>query len=357
MWKGPKEFFTYTKNQRNGIVLLLGLVIAFFAIQLFWDFRQEEEFLDTREFEKQIVEWETANAQMAKKEFQENLFSFDPNTVSRSDLKKLGMASHQIAVLINFRSKGGVFKNPDDLFKIYGIDSNWVYSVKEFVHIQKQLPKNHYPQLSLSPFNPNTVLKDQLLEMGFSHSQAKGFLAYRKGLGKFKSVSDIYKVYSLDSSFVQNIKSYLIFEEKDSLDLKEVVQKKNLNELDTLQIYKIQGIPTFLLKRIIKYRNQLGGYYSLDQLWEIYGMDDKIYQSLIEQVYVDQGFIVPMNVNELGFKELLKHPYLNFEQVKSIVNFRKKVRPFNSIDELNELELINDSLFTKIANYLEVGKK
>lgn len=59
-----------------------------------------------------------------------------------------------------------------------------------------------------------------------------------------------------------------------------------------------------------------------------------------------------MDINNPSFQELVHHPYLSYEQVKSIVNFRENVRPFESVEELKQLELIDDALFSKIANYL-----
>jgi len=59
-----------------------------------------------------------------------------------------------------------------------------------------------------------------------------------------------------------------------------------------------------------------------------------------------------MDINTATFKELNHYPYLNYEQVKSIMYFREQVRPFKTNEELKQIELIDDALFSKIANYL-----
>ncbi len=357
MWKGPEEFFTYTKNQRNGIFLLVGLALAFFAVYRFWDFQKPSEILNQEEFEKMVAEWEEKKTRKKQKKFEEALFYFDPNTASTSELRKLGLETYQIKRINNFLKKGGGFTKPDDLLKIYGIDSNWVVSVIPFIRISdKNDNRKESEKIVFHSFNPNKIPKSELLAMGFSESQAKGIISFRKKVHPFKNEEDLYKVYSLDTQFVNSFISYLEFPDSHGVNQIEEVIKLDINQLDSNQIKNIHGFPEFLLERIYKYRISLGGFYELEQIGEVYGLDSLSIKKLESQIFVDQGFIVKMNLNEASFKELVNHPYLTFEQVKSIVNFRQKIRLFESVDELNQLELINDSLFTKIANYLEVGK-
>lgn len=357
MWKGPEEFFTYTKNQRNAIVLLLGMVIAFFAIYRFWDFQRPSDSLDPIDFQKMVAEWEERKEIEGKEIFLKSLFIFDPNSASNADFKKLGLESFQIKRIKNFIKKGGRFSNPNDLLKIYGIDSNWVFTVMPHIRIEgRDNPKDDSVLFSPHSFNPNLISKSEMMAMGFNKQQTNGIIAFRQKVYPFKNLSDLYKVYALDSSFVNSISQYLIFPDFVPLNQKKAIVKVDLNRIDSIEIKNINEVPVFLLERIVKYRNQLGGFYSLDQLEEVYGVDSVFHKKIKDQVFVNQDLVIKQDLNTSTFRELLKHPYLNYEQVKSIVNFRQKIRLFESVDELNNLELINDSLFTKIANYLEVGK-
>lgn len=357
MWKGPEEFFTYTKNQRNGIFLLIGLAIAFFAVYRFWDFQKPSEALNHLEFEKMVMEWEAKKEKQAQQKFQEALFYFDPNRATNSQLKELGLEAFQIKRINNFLIKGGRFSNAKDLYKIYGIDSTWVVSIIPYVKISE--PEEGVKkeiELLLHSFNPNLISITDLKAMGFSESQARGVITFREKVHLFNSVEDLYKVYALDSSFVNSFVSYVeIPKNEDGIQKKEII-KLDINLLDSNQIKNIEGVPQFLLDRILKYRKRLGGFFRMEQLKEVYGVNSFVYQKIEVQVFVNQDVISKINLNEASFKELLNHPYLDYEQVKSILNFRQKIRLFESVNELNQLELINDSLFLKIANYLEVGK-
>lgn len=357
MWKGPEEFFTYTKNQRNAIVLLLGLVIAFFAVYRFWNFKYSEVALNAEEFEDFVLEWETQQLLDKKEAFANSLFYFDPNTASASDFKKLGLQTFQIRRVRKFIAKGGSFHHARDLLKIYGIDSNWVFAVEDYVKIKfTDENKDLLGSIKLKPFNPNTVSLDSMMVMGFTKSQARGVITFREKVHSFKNFSELFKVYSLDSQFVNSLEPYVDFPDQ-IVDAKDGIKKRiNLNLADSMDMKKLKGIPNYFSKRILKYRNSLGGFYEMEQLREVYGCDSLKYQILQDQFFVDQGILRKLNVNTASLKEILQHPYLNYNQVLSIINFREKVRLFESIEEVNQLELINDSLFTKIANYLEVGK-
>lgn len=96
-----------------------------------------------------------------------------------------------------------------------------------------------------------------------------------------------------------------------------------LNSADTTDWKKIPGIGSAFANRIVKYRNLLGGYVDVEQIKEVYGMEDDRYFNILPYIEVDFG-VKKININKLEFKELLKHPYLEYDQVKAITNLRKK---------------------------------
>ena len=110
-----------------------------------------------------------------------------------------------------------------------------------------------------------------------------------------------------------------------------------LNEADTLTLKKIPGIGSTFARRIVSYRELLGGFYTVEQLAEVYGIDEERYNALHTWFKVDTTCIQPLRVNQLSFKELLRHPYLNTSQVRQIERLRRKA-PLQSWNDLILLE-------------------
>lgn len=126
-----------------------------------------------------------------------------------------------------------------------------------------------------------------------------------------------------------------------------------LNSTDTTDWKKIPGIGSAFANRIVKYRNLLGGYVAVEQLREVYGMDDDRYLNMLPYIEVDYG-VKKININKLEFKELLKHPYLEYNQVKAITNLRKKKGDIKSLAELSVLSEFADEDLFRLEPYLEL---
>jgi len=125
-----------------------------------------------------------------------------------------------------------------------------------------------------------------------------------------------------------------------------------LNETDTTQWKKIPGIGSSYASRIVKYRELLGGYVRVEQLLEVYGMDDERYNRIVPYISSDANYR-KIKVNEWEFKELLKHPYLNYKQVQAIVNLRRKKGDIVSINELAMLDEFTSEDIYRLEPYLE----
>jgi len=126
-----------------------------------------------------------------------------------------------------------------------------------------------------------------------------------------------------------------------------------LNACDTSQLIKIPGIGTSFAKRITAYRNILGGYYCLQQLQEVYGMYEELYEKMTPYLRVDTGLIQPILVNSASLDKLRAHPYLNFYRAKAIIEIRKKKGKVSSINELMLLEEFSETDIEKLRNYLK----
>jgi DNA uptake protein ComE-like DNA-binding protein len=125
-----------------------------------------------------------------------------------------------------------------------------------------------------------------------------------------------------------------------------------LNGADSVALEALPGIGPVLSSRILKYRHMLGGFTSAGQLLEVYGMDTIRFRRLLPLVSVDTSPVKKLDLNTVTFKELLNHPYLEYEQVKEIFRFRDKNNGFRSLEELLPLETIDSALYVRIVPYL-----
>lgn len=130
-------------------------------------------------------------------------------------------------------------------------------------------------------------------------------------------------------------------------------QAISLNETDTAQWKKIPGIGSAFASRIVKYRNRLGGFVSVEQLKEVYGIDAQLYSKISPYIKPD-GHYSKVNINKLEFKQLLSHPYLNYKQVKAIVGLRDRKGKITSINELSMLDEFTTADIERLTPYLEI---
>lgn len=153
---------------------------------------------------------------------------------------------------------------------------------------------------------------------------------------------------------VSNFKSYTrpkpVYEK--SLRPPRPPVRVNLNTADTSRLQMLHGIGPSFARRIVKYREMLGGYYDISQLLEVFGMDSARLDMFREQIILEADSIRKMAVNEAEFGELLRHPYLDYETVKDIVNYRDHTGPIPHPDTLRRI-IGYEPMFEKVRNYVQ----
>lgn len=173
-----------------------------------------------------------------------------------------------------------------------------------------------------------------------------------------------------------NTKSNTIIPRKESATLREDNRTKNysekpqyikqekfieagsisLNETDTAQWKKVPGIGSTYAARIVKYRDVLGGFISINQLKEVYGVTDELFENIAPFISEDDiglEHCVKLNVNKLEFKEILAHPYIDYEQTKAIVNLRRRTGNITSIRQLAMLDEFTAEDIKRITPYID----
>jgi len=117
-------------------------------------------------------------------------------------------------------------------------------------------------------------------------------------------------------------------------------------------LLQLRGIGPVFASRIIKFRDILGGYYSAEQLMEVYNFPEETFHEIKNYIRCDTARIRKMRLNFADFAELIRHPYLNREEVNSILNFREDNGPFISKEQLIEDGLVDSLKFQKIKHYI-----
>ncbi len=125
-----------------------------------------------------------------------------------------------------------------------------------------------------------------------------------------------------------------------------------LNSADTAKLTQLNGIGSSFAKRIISYRDRLGGFIRKDQLKEVFGLDSEKYAGLQAQVSVDVSNIKKINVNTITFDRLSHFPYLTYKQANAIIRFREQHGEYESLTDLKNIAIMDDLTIQKIKPYI-----
>lgn len=298
-----KDFFDFSKGERIGILVLLVLIFFLLTGHLIMNHIKPGTDFDYTEFREKVNEWYTeeelitasgyeGQAVTQKDKIEYKLSNFDPNIADKSKLRELGINEKTSNTLLRYREKGGVFYKKEDLRKIYGL-SDSLYEL-------------------LAPYIQIGVVRSEI------RSQKKTVKAWN--------------------------------------EVKKEVPLIELNQVDSVGLLPLPGIGPVFAGRIVKYRNLLGGFYSEEQLKEVYGLSSESIESIYELICLDTSFIKKIDLNEASVKQLIKHPYLNTYQAEAILYFRDYHGRFESVSELLNNKLLPAGNFEKAKHYFEIKK-
>jgi len=212
-------------------------------------------------------------------------------------------------------------------------------------------------------FDPNTVTVDELVMLGLSVKQANIVEKYRSKGGRFHTPEDFAKIYVIDSANFKRLKPWIAINQlalelqpkskKDSLPTVDTTPLIiELNSADTLELVKIKGIGKVFARRIVAYRNLLGGYVNIRQLNEVYGIRPELVTSISSQIIIDSTKIKLININRITYEDLKKHPYISEYHAKAIIYYRGKVGNIKSKYELLENKVLTKEKYGNIRSYI-----
>lgn len=315
-----KNFFYFNRGQRIGILILLALIVVVFLATVLMPYivKQKEigegaDFLrEAEEFKAGLVEKE--RTQRTERDFypfqyrtfpksqpfetKYELFAFNPNTADSAAFVRLGLKPYVARNILRYREKGGKFKTPEAFSKVYGITPEKFEELKPYI----QLPV-------AENVKEVTVDEDVVIESGPETRT-----------------------------------------NSTQLKTDEIV---NLNLADTAMLKQVRGIGTVFARRIISYRNILGGYHSVEQLKEVWGMTDETYEKVSPFLSIDESQITKIDVNKASIEKLKKHPYIKtFQRAKAIYEYRRKKVELKNINQLKHLEEFTAEDWVKLEPYL-----
>lgn len=215
------------------------------------------------------------------------LFNFDPNTIDEAGWAKLGLREKTIATIMNFRARGGKFREPDDLRKIWGL----------FPDEADRL----VPYVSIENVNASEITKPNFS----APASAKRFI--------------------------------------ESLEI---------NSADSTALESLPGIGAKLSQRIINFRQKLGGFYSVDQVAETFGLADSVFQIIKPRLQIS-GELRKVNINTATIDELKVHPYVRYHLANAIVQYRTQHGNFTSAADLRNIMIMDEKQLQKLAPYLQ----
>ena len=404
-WKDQLHF---TRSERNGVIGLSVLILlTFFFPHVYIYFLPEEEPTDFTELKAQVeafyesYEPERAkpyaynkrdsynNSSYKKKEKTSKykpkikLFSFDPNTANYKQLTTLGLSGKAANTLINFREKGGKFYKKQDLKKVYGINEADYDRLEKYIDIPATPKKkkstfeskkeSHRPdkkrEIVYFQFDPNTATFGDFMKLGLTKKAANNIINYREKGGQFRKKEDLQRMYSLEAEDYTRLEPYInviapkVEENPDTEPFAQEIEKQkpkripiniSINTATPEDWQGLYGIGPAYSERIVKYRNSLGGFHSLNQVSEVYGLADSTFQSILPQLQLDPTPIQQINLNTATQDDLKKHPYFDWKKSKTVIAYRDNHGAFSSVDDLKRVRAISSDLFEKLKPYLTV---
>jgi competence ComEA-like helix-hairpin-helix protein len=213
----------------------------------------------------------------------------------------------------------------------------------------------------LFQFDPNLLPAEGWKKIGLNERAIRTINNYRSKGGKFYKPQDLEKIWGLPQGFYQRVKEYISIAKADKKE-ENVVQaakseKKNLNvdvnSADTMALIALPGIGSKLALRIINFRDKLGGFYSVDQIKETYGLADSTFQKIKIYLIVD-GQVEKINLNTVTKDQLKIHPYIKWNLANAIIEYRNQHGDYKSIDDLKNISMLDENTFDKIAHYLSL---
>ena len=318
MWKQfLSGYLNFSKKERTGNIVLLVIILLLCAAPFLYPLFIKQKQYDHAAFEKEIAALKTKQADSihtytaAKYDDDNNkpyyqpdergydgnkiitgpAFYFDPNTLDKEGWQQLGIRDKTINTIQNYLSKGGKFKKPEDIRKIWGMSPKDVERLLPYVKIETNEPTFTKPEKTFE--------------------------------------KPVYEKPKYTPSIV------------------------DINTADTTAFIALPGIGSKLSQRIITFRDKLGGFYKIEQVGETFGLPDSTYQKIKPRLILSNTTVKQININTATVDEMKTHPYIRYQIANAIVQYRTQHGSFSSVNDINKIALMTPDIFNKLSPYLK----
>jgi competence protein ComEA len=273
------------------------------------------------------------------------LFRFDPNTLDDEGWQKLGLKPKTIGTIKNYLSKCGRFRHAEDLARIYGLRPDESMRLMPYVDIaENEKSDRHHAGYRDNPTGRYAEVNN------FRKEKDKGTY-YRQDQAYRNYFPDRYDPGRKDGR--ERINSADRFKKYDR---RNNIRPFDINMADTGMLVALPGIGSRLAGRIVQFREKLGGFYKIEQVAEIYGLQDSVYLLIRPFLLLNETVLRKIPVNSAGFDTLNAHPYIQFAEARAIVQFRKQHGPFEKMEDLLKISILNKEWLEKVSPYLEIDR-
>lgn len=289
-----KDYFTFSNSERRGIILMMAVIVVILIFRISYPHFIQSTDKEIKDFSHEVEQW-------------------------------LNSGSDNNSDIVNFNGNN----------------------------------RNNIVEFSLFRFNPNNISANEIKKLDINETAKSAWIKYLQKGGKFYRKEDLKKIYGIDSATFLRLEPYLDFDAIISnyhTNINNFKERKiNLIEINTASqpdFEKLTGIGPVLALRIIKYRNLLGGFVAIDQLQEVYGVTDSIFNLNKDRLILDSTLVKKIDVNIADFKELSRHPYISNYNAKTIITYRNLQGDITSVKDLKINYIFNDSVLRKVLVYL-----
>jgi len=304
-----------------------------------------------------------------KAEFEAAIPLFDPNLQDSLSLFRMGCPDRVISSWTSFLAKGYSFRDSAQLKRVVRPQKDWWAVASQRMRFDDSNRKSYRSRgsfdtaadfdrsfrtsaLSLFPFSTDTLDPRDWVRLGLSEAQAE--VAVRYVAGRALNAGELGKLRILRPELLESWKPHLRAGAEDVQQTETGPNSIDWNSVGAAELAQALDWELERAQKLVDYRSRIGGFRSLEQLRSDRKLSAREFDKLSQSVQSEFGGLRLLDLNRSALDELSAHPYIGYRNARSIVQFRESVRPFRSVEELQKLHLMEDSVWIKLAPYLVV---
>jgi DNA uptake protein ComE-like DNA-binding protein len=346
-----QDYFTFSRNERKGITILLILIFLLGIANKVIFYFEKPVRIDINLLDSASNKLGVVSDSINLRTLSQKLFRFNPNTIDSVALDSLNLPIAVKSNLLKFRNRSGKFYSAADFKRIYGVTDSLYTRVEPYLFVESNTTAK--PAVSERPdlfmFDPNKATNRDFQRLGLSDKQITTIRNYLGKGGSFRSKDDFFKIYGISDHQKEILSNYILIRENLKVVEKNIETvnsaKIEINSADSITLEQLPEIGEKLSKRIVKYRDILGGFYSFDQLKEVYGLNEQTIKVIEGLMTIDASKIRKLDLNFSDLKELSKHPYIRKNLAEKIIKFR------SAHGSIADLTILYDNMILNIDEY------